>query len=85
MLRSASIRLALAAALITTLPAASVAQGPTPEGVDWQLVGYSDGGGIQTVPWYVDASLRLEDGQATGSAGCNACSFSATNTGDTTE
>lgn len=71
MLRSASTRLALATALITIVPSATVAQGPTPEGVDWQLVGYSDGGGLQTVPWYVEASLRLEDGQATGSAGCN--------------
>ncbi len=67
------MRLALSAALIFTGAAAAAAQSeePTPEGTTWQLVSYAAGGELTQAPWNADATLRLEDGQATGSAGCN--------------
>lgn len=71
MIRSVPTRLALVAALALSLPAATVAQDATPEGIDWQLTQYLDGAEMTAVPWDVDASLRLDQGEAKGSAGCN--------------
>jgi heat shock protein HslJ len=71
MIHSISTRLALVAALVLTVPAATTAQQPPLEGVDWQLVQYRDGSEIRPVPWFVDASLVLEAGEATGWGGCN--------------
>lgn len=70
MIRSVSTRLALATALLLALPAATVAQ-ESPEGIDWHLVRYSDGGSEAIVPWYVDATLRLDGSDAVGLGGCN--------------
>lgn len=71
---SVVVRTALAATLLLAVPSTTLAQEvgpPSPEGTDWQLIQYVDGAGLESVPWYIDASLRMEDGQATGSAGCN--------------
>ena len=73
MIRSNLTRLALAATLIATIPTATAAQDAeaTPEGVDWHLAGYAVEGEIGIVPWHVDPTLRLDDGTASGSSGCN--------------
>lgn len=62
----------LAAALVATLPAAAIAQdgSPLPEGPTWHLTAYADDD-FASVPFAVSATLRLEDGAATGSSGCN--------------
>ena len=78
MFRTVAMRALLGAALIITVPAAAAAQErpTTPEGTTWNLVSYAAGGELTQVPWYVDATLVLEDGRAHGSAGCN--SFGST-------
>jgi hypothetical protein len=62
--------------MLTGLPAAAVAQDPeptSPEGVDWALTGYLDDltAELTPVPFGVEASLRLDEGIAAGSGGCN--------------
>ncbi len=76
MLGSVPTRLALAVALVITIPVATAAQDPTPEGTDWQLIQYTEGSGLASVPWFVDATLSMEDGTAGGSGGCNGLSGS---------
>ena len=66
-------RLALAAALLLALPTVVGAQveEPAPEGVEWHLASYAVDGQVTPAPWYIDATLLLEDGTASGSTGCN--------------
>ena len=66
----------LATALLASVPGATLAQdeAPTgPENVDWSLIRYYDeeGGEFADVPFAVQPTLRLEDGTASGFAGCN--------------
>ena len=70
MIRSVSTRLSLAAVLLLALPATAAAQEP-PESTDWHRAQDADGGDLVSVPWFVEATLRLESGDATGSGGCN--------------
>ena len=72
MLQTVAMRMALSAALVGTLSVATAAQPeqPTLEGT-WHLVSYAAGDALAQVPWNVDATLLLQDGQATGSAGCH--------------
>ncbi len=69
----------LAAALVAGTPLATAAQDAavTPEGIEWHLAS-SDLDGPMSVPWTVDPTLRLEDGAASGSTGCNTFSGSYT-------
>jgi heat shock protein HslJ len=72
---SALVGLAAAAMLAIALPGAAFAQddtGATPEGATWSLTAYSVDGAETAVPENVEASLRMEDGEATGNGGCNA-------------
>ena len=76
MIRDRLIATALAAALAVSLPAVAAAQAeePTgPEGVDWALTSYYDEASAElvAVPFEVEPTLRLEDGTASGSGGCN--------------
>ncbi len=68
----ALFRIALAAALAISIPAATAAQDETvtPEGTTWHLTAYA-GDGMASVPFYAKATLLLESGTATGSTGCN--------------
>lgn len=83
MTRTRLIAMLAALSLVAVLPMSTSAQeDPTsPEGVDWVLTGYfpTDSPEPLTVPFGVQASLRLDDGMATGSGGCNtfAGSYSA--------
>lgn len=66
----------MAAALVATIPAAATAQDEaptTPEGIDWALTAYFDDGTAEMVslPFGLEATLRLQDGIASGSGGCN--------------
>lgn len=72
MLRTAMARVALALTLVAAMPAAVHSQEEVagPEGLDWHLTSYGDSDRTVPVPWYVDATLRLEDGAASGAAGC---------------
>lgn len=65
-------RAVLATALAVTLAGAATAQDEpvTPEGTTWQLTAYADDA-TASVPFYVQATLLLQDGSATGSSGCN--------------
>jgi heat shock protein HslJ len=70
------IRAALAATLMAAVPATISAQDEplvTPEGVEWTLTSYYDEDTAESVslPFDSDASLRLQDGIAAGSGGCN--------------
>ena len=70
------IRAALAATLMAAVPATISAQDEplvTPEGVEWTLTSYYDEDTAESVslPFDSDASLRLQDGVAAGSGGCN--------------
>ena len=73
-IRTRLIGTILATAIAIMLPAAVTAQDEPvgPEGVDWALTSYVTDEATATVPFAVDATLRLEDGQASGSGGCNA-------------
>ncbi|MEX1336357.1 MAG: META domain-containing protein [Candidatus Limnocylindrales bacterium] len=74
--RTVLARTALAVATALSMPAAAVAQEETtPEGRTWQLTAYADDA-TASVPFYIQATLLLEDGTASGSTGCN--SFSGT-------
>ncbi len=75
-IRSRLIGTALAAILAAGLPAGTVAQDAvpsSPEGVDWALTAYYDEAGAElvAVPFEVEPTLRLQDGAASGSGGCN--------------
>ncbi len=78
------MRLALGAAIAMALPVSAVAQAekPTPEGTTWYLVSYVLDGELTQVPWYVDATLLLDDSQAVGSTGCNSLLGSYSLAGD---
>ena len=74
--RQRIIRAALAAVLVAAVPATISAQDEplvTPEGVEWTLTSYYDEDTAESVslPFDSDASLRLQDGIAAGSGGCN--------------
>lgn len=74
MIRSRLFGTFLAAAIMVSFPVGAAAQDQpvTPEGVDWALTAYLGGDDdLVSVPFGVDASLRLEDGLASGSGGCN--------------
>lgn len=73
MIRGGLLRTFLAATLVAASATVAAAQEDpvTPEGIEWHLVGYGSDGGLQAVPWDVEATLSLEDGAATGSNGCN--------------
>ncbi len=64
----------VAAGMLLTLPGPALAQEPIElEYTDWSLVSYYDeeAGETAPVPFEVNATLRLEDGTASGSGGCN--------------
>lgn len=76
MIHSRLTTVVIAATLIVSLPGTALAQdeAPTdPERVDWSLIRYYDeeGGEFADVPFEVQPSLWLEDGRASGFAGCN--------------
>ena len=73
MFRAATGRLILALALVLSFPIAVGAQAgaDSPEGTEWHLAGYAVEGEVGIVPWYIDATLLLDGGQASGSTGCN--------------
>jgi len=73
MVKGKLARALIAATIVVSLPAVAAAQAeePSPEGVEWHLIGYAVDGEIGIVPWYVDATLVLEDGTASGTTGCN--------------
>ena len=62
-----------AAFLSAALPGSALAQDAetTPEGDEWSLTEYTSDGSLTAVPSGVEPSLLLEEGQATGSGGCN--------------
>jgi len=65
---------ALTAALLATLmPLVALGQdgSETPEGVEWSLSQYPSDGALVDVSDGVEATLLLEDGAASGNAGCN--------------
>ena len=64
MIKARLARLALGAALVISVPVVAVAQDEavSPEGVEWHLAGYAADGEVGNVPWYIDATLLLEDG-----------------------
>lgn len=63
----------LVASLVITIPVPGAAQDevPGPGGERWDLTAYDADGQLAAVPWNIDATLLLEDGTASGSAGCN--------------
>jgi heat shock protein HslJ len=76
MTRSRLLTTAIAIALVTGVPGTAVAQGEElsdPEGPEWALTRYYDEEQAETVvvPFEVLPTLRLEDGTASGFAGCN--------------
>ncbi len=75
-------RLALVAALVISVPTATVAQPESLEDTTWHLAGYTLDDVAESVPWLVDATLLLEGGSASGSGGCNSFSGSYTLDGD---
>jgi heat shock protein HslJ len=65
---------AIAAAILVLVPASSLAAEDTTDGltgVDWQLTSIAIDGSLEAVPEGVAATLRIEDGEASGSTGCN--------------
>ena len=76
MMRKRLVGLLVALSLVAGLPIMTSAQddSETPEGTDWSLTSYlsDDSADEMTVPFGVVATLRMEDGEATGSGGCNA-------------
>lgn len=74
MIRSRLFGTFLAAAIMVSFPAGAGAQDQpvTPEGVDWALTAYLGGeDDLVSVPFGAAASLRLANGVASGSGGCN--------------
>jgi heat shock protein HslJ len=71
---SVGVALALLAALVT--PVAAQDANSSPEGATWRLTSYLAEETLTPVPLGTDATLLLQNGQATGSAGCN--TFSGT-------
>ena len=69
---------AIASILLLGLPGLVLAQDDelSLEGTEWSLVTYYDeaSGELETVPFEVSPSLRLEDGRASGFGGCNSFS-----------
>ncbi|MFV2063429.1 MAG: META domain-containing protein [Chloroflexota bacterium] len=84
MIKAAMTRAVLAMTLVATVPVATVAQGEpaTPEGTEWHLASYVADGAMMALPWFVDATLMLSDGTATGSGGCNGFTGSYELSGD---
>jgi len=75
-IRNRLIGTTLAVTLLAGLPAIAAAQDEepnSPEGADWALTGSYDEASAElvAVPFGVEPTLRLEDGTATGSGGCN--------------
>ncbi len=75
-MKSRLIGIVILATLVASLPAVAIAQDEapaTPEGVDWTLTSYLDTATAEviSVPFGVTATLLLQDGAASGSAGCN--------------
>lgn len=70
--------LAIGVALAAVLPLGAFAQDETgsPQGQDWILASYADTDELTPVPFGVTATLRLDDGNASGSGGCNSFSGS---------
>jgi len=68
-------RTILAGTLAFALPGAALAQDDpiSPEGPQWSLTGYYDDEAAEmvAVPFPVEATLQLQDGTASGFAGCN--------------
>lgn len=78
MIRHRIVAALLAAALVTDLPASAMAQ-ELPSGLEattWKLTGYPEGEDVAAVPFGISATLRLDDGRASGSGGCNTFSGS---------
>lgn len=76
MVRQRIIGAVIVASLVAALPATAGAQDDplvTPEGIDWMLTSYQDEETAEVVSLAIDseASLRLQDGIASGSGGCN--------------
>ncbi len=76
MIRPRLIGSVFAALLVAGLPATAVSQSAppsSPEGFDWTLTSYYDEATAETtaVPFEIGATLRLEEGVASGFAGCN--------------
>ncbi len=59
--------------VVITIPTTAAAQveQPTPESTTWHLVSYAAGIERTQVPWFVDATWLLKEGEAIGSAGCS--------------
>jgi heat shock protein HslJ len=66
------VALVMGLALAVVAPVTATAQDTpsSPEGIEWHLVSYADDAQA-SVPWFVDATLLLEDGTAAGSTSCN--------------
>jgi heat shock protein HslJ len=65
---------AILSVALVALPGSAMAQDEVAlEGTDWSLVAYyvEEDGAIAPVPFEVNATLRLEDGTASGYGGCN--------------
>jgi heat shock protein HslJ len=84
MIRNRLLGAVIAASLIVTLPLTAVAQDEpaTPEGTTWDLTRYIVDDELVTVPFGVEATLLLEDGEASGSGGCNSFTGSYELSGD---
>lgn len=70
------IRVALATMLILVLPGVALAQDEgelSPEGPDWTLTSYYDEEAVELVPvpFPIEPTLLLQEGTASGFAGCN--------------
>ena len=74
MIRNHLLSTTIATIVLVTLPGAALAQDEVSlEGTNWSLVSYFDeaAGEVADVPFEVRATLRLEEGVASGSGGCN--------------
>ena len=83
--RRSALGAGVVAALLTLAPLTTLAAEGEPEGVtgvDWVLTSLAVDGTMGPVPEGVTPTLRLEDGQVSGSTGCN--SFSGSYTLDAT-
>ena len=66
----------LAAALLTAALSGAAAAADeefeiTPEGADWTLLAYTVDGTTTPIPFGVEVTMYLEDGEASGNSGCN--------------